>query len=64
MTETHFTKLRGNSQTVRTGTTHPTSPTPVAGDVYFNTSDSKFYVYDGTYWCGTEAMTTTSTSTS
>lgn len=63
MTETHFTKLRGNSQTIRTATTHPTSPTPGAGDIYFNTSDNQLYVHDGTYW-NSAAMTTTSTSTS
>lgn len=28
----------------------PTVPTPVAGQMYFNTVTNKFYVYDGTAW--------------
>ncbi|MFA5071322.1 MAG: hypothetical protein WC511_03015 [Candidatus Pacearchaeota archaeon] len=28
----------------------PTSPAPIAGQIYFNTTTNKFYVFDGTSW--------------
>ena len=34
--------------TVPTGTSFPTSP--VTGEMFFNTSDSKFYAFDGSNW--------------
>ena len=30
---------------------------PVAGSIYFNTSDDKIYVYDGSAWKSTSALT-------
>ena len=28
----------------------PTNPSPAAGDIYFNTGDSGFYLYTGSTW--------------
>lgn len=37
-----------------TGTGNPTGP--VAGQIYFNTNDSKIYVYNGSAWVKTLAL--------
>ena len=45
--------LSGNqllNAVIHKAATAPTSPTPVSGQVYFNTGDSSFYVYDGSAW--------------
>ena len=45
--------LNGNqllNAVIHKAATAPTSPTPVSGQVYFNTGDSSFYVYDGSAW--------------
>lgn len=52
---------RGAEQ-IRIAATAPTTPAPVVGDVYFNTTDGKLYTYNGSSWKGGQ-FTTTSTST-
>jgi hypothetical protein len=45
--------LSGNqllNAVIHKAATAPTSPAPVSGQVYFNTGDSSFYVYDGSAW--------------
>lgn len=45
--------LNGNqllNAVIHKAATAPTSPTPVSGQVYFNTGDGSFYVYDGSTW--------------
>ena len=45
--------LNGNqllNSTFQKAATAPTVPTPVSGQIYFNTTDSFLYVYNGTTW--------------
>lgn len=41
----------------------PTSPTPVAGQIYYNTTDGKFYYRNATAWVDVSAVTTYTAST-
>ncbi len=50
---TSRTTLNDALSTVRSnfsGSSAPTSPSPVTGQMYFNTSDNTFYAYTGTVW--------------
>jgi len=40
---------------------HPTSPSPVPGQIYFNTTDDKAYIWDGTNWMNAVSQDTTVT---
>lgn len=49
--QTDRTTLNNNLEALRSsfgGTADPSSPTPVAGQLYFDTDDNKLYVYDNT----------------
>jgi hypothetical protein len=39
--------------------TAPTSPAPVAGQVYFNTTSNRLFTYNGTSWVGADAADAT-----
>lgn len=45
-------KASGNLlyQVLHKGVAFPTSPTPKAGQVFYRTDETKFYIYDGTQW--------------
>ena len=42
-------------------TTAPTSPTPVAGQMYYNTTDQRAYIYNGSVWVGMDGVGATMT---
>lgn len=70
-TTTKLTAVRGKEQLIRAMASDPPSPTPAAGDVYYNTIQHRLYVHDGTRYkafagltTSTSTSTTTSTSTS
>lgn len=42
-------------------TSAPTSPSPVKGQIYFNTTDNKAYIWDGTNWMNAVSQDTTVT---
>ena len=42
------TEWKSDRNGVPTGTSNPSSPS--AGDIYYNTSDNKLKVYDGSSW--------------
>jgi hypothetical protein len=65
LTTSHILRVRGNEETIRTGSSFPTDPTPAAGDWFYHTTNLKVYIYDGTVWRSIAALqTATSTSTS
>ena len=42
-------------------TTAPINPTPVAGQMYYNTADQRAYIYNGSTWVGVDAVGATMT---
>lgn len=42
----------GNADHVQvpSGTSDPTSPAPQAGDLYYNSTDNRLKIYDGSDW--------------
>ena len=42
-------------------TTAPINPTPVAGQMYYNTADQRAYIYNGSTWVGMDAVGATMT---
>lgn len=62
--KSHITRLRGNSQTIRTAATAPTDSDLGEGDVYYDTALNKMGRYNGTVWIYSAEFTSTSTSTS
>lgn len=64
LTTSHVTRMRGNEETIRTGSSFPTDPTPAAGDWFYHMTNLKIYIYDGSVWRSIAALATaTSTST-
>lgn len=61
MASTHFSSLQGRVRTASGAVAQPTGAK--SGDVWFDTTNNAFLVYDGSAWRGA-VMTSTSTSTS
>lgn len=58
-THTHFSSLIGNFRVL---TTAPSEP--IAGELYYDNTQNKLFIYNGTAWKSASFSTTTSSSTS
>ncbi|GIW61145.1 MAG: hypothetical protein KatS3mg087_2211 [Patescibacteria group bacterium] len=57
-TQFDFNTNEARNIVIHKATSAPTSPTPVEGQLYYNTSEDKLYYYDGASWIPISSATT------